>query len=162
MQSSSRFTLALLSVVMVASAHAQMQGMPMPHTAPHATSSTDSRQQVDFPPVLKQEVLATMRIHLQGLAEIQQALAEHRFDAAAQIATMKLGMSSMHGNQMSEEAKYMPPGMRTLGAQMHQQAGQFVLAAQDANVTGDPAKPLLILSQMTQTCVACHAAYRFR
>ncbi|WP_051849436.1 hypothetical protein [Thiomonas sp. FB-Cd] len=159
MHSAYRITLALLGGVMLASAHAQMQAS-MPPSTQHAASPADTRQNVDFPPMLKQKTLATMRMHLQGLAEIQQALAEHRFDAAAQIATMKLGMSSMHGDQMTEEARYMPPGMRHLGAQLHQQAGEFAVAAQDAAVTGDSAKPLLALSRMTQTCVACHATYR--
>ncbi len=146
-----RITLALLGAVMLASAHAQMQ---------QAQSPAHTRQNVDFPPMLKAQTLASMRMHLQGLAEIEQALAEHRFDAAAQIATMKLGMSSMHGEQMTNEARYMPPGMRNLGAQLHQQAGEFAVAAQDAAVTGDSAKPLLLLSRMTQTCVACHATYQ--
>jgi mono/diheme cytochrome c family protein len=53
----------------------------------------------------------------------------------------------------------MPQGMMQLGAQLHQQPGEFAVAAQDAAVTGDTAKPLLLLSRMTQTCVACHATY---
>ena len=155
-----RITLALLGGVMLASAHAQMQHTSMPQSPQHAQSPAHTRQNVDFPPMLRRTTLATMRMHLQALAEIQKALAEHRFDAAAQIATMKLGMSSMHGEQMTDEARYMPPGMRRLGAQLHQQAGEFAVAAQDAAVTGDSAKPLLLLSRMTQTCVACHATYQ--
>lgn len=160
MRGAYRITLALLGGVVLASAHAQMQNASMPQSPHHAVSPAHTRQNVDFPPTLRRKTLATMRMHLQGLAEIQQALAEHRFDAAAQIATMKLGMSSMHGDQMTEEARYMPPGMRKLGAQLHQQAGEFAVAAQDAAVTGDTARPLIALSRMTQTCVACHATYQ--
>ncbi len=103
-----------------------------------------------------------MRMHLQGLSEVQQALAERHFDEAAQIATMNLGMSSMHGSQETDDAKYMPPGMKRLGALMHQRAEAFALAAQNAAITGDVRKPLMALSQVMQVCVACHATYRLR
>jgi hypothetical protein len=120
------------------------------------------RVAVAFPPQLKREVLATMRMHLQGIANVQQAMAEGKYDEAAQIATMALGMSSMHGEQAQQEARYMPPGMRALGAQLHMQAGEFVLAAQNATATGDVRKPQQLLGRMLQTCVACHATYRLQ
>ncbi len=146
------------SLLVAANALAGQDAVP---ARPHAAAQ-DRRQEVVFPPLVKQRTLATMRVHLQGLAEIQQALAEGRFQEAAHIATMNLGMSSMHGNQMAEEMKYMPPGMMKLGALMHQRAGEFAVAAQDAAATGDIQPPLRALSQVTQTCVACHAAYRLR
>ena len=121
-----------------------------------------ARVAVAFPPQLKREVLATMRMHLQGLARIQQAMADGQYDEAAQVASMALGMSSMHGDQASEEARYMPPGMLALGRQLHMQAGAFALAAQDATATGDSRKPQQLLGQMMQTCVDCHAAYRLQ
>lgn len=120
----------------------------------------DTRQDVVFPPLVRRQTLATMRMHLQGLGEIQQALSDGHFEEAAHIATMNLGMSSMHGNQMEEEAKYMPEGMMRLGALMHQRAGGFAVAAQNAAVTGDIHQPLRALAQVTQTCVACHATYK--
>lgn len=134
--------------------HSPPQAMPMP---PH-----DARQLVRFPLQVKRETLATMRRHLQGLAAIQAALADDHFGEAARIATMTLGMSSMATNQGEEEARYMPPGMKMLGMQLHRQAEAFALAAQNAAVTGDTRKPLRLLSRLTQTCVACHAAYRLR
>ncbi len=151
---------ALLAGSLLISANAPAQQSPA-SSRPHAVAQ-DSREEVAFPPLVKRRTLATMRMHLQGLAEIQQALAEGRFQEAAQIATMNLGMSSMHGDQMAEEAKYMPPGMRKLGALMHRRAGEFAVAAQNAAATGDVQPPLRALSQVTQTCVACHAAYRLR
>ncbi len=123
---------------------------------------SDARTLVQFPPEVKRETLATMRMHLQGLAEIQQAMAAGDLDAAARVASMKLGMSSMHGDQAQQEARYMPPGMRELGARLHRQAGEFALAAQDAAATGDVRKAQVMLGQMMQTCVACHAAYRLK
>ena len=123
---------------------------------------SDHRIAVRFPPLVKRETLATMRMHLQGLAEIQQAMAEGDLDSAARIASMKLGMSSMHGDQAQEEARYMPPGMRALGARLHRQAGEFALVAQDAAATGEVRKAQDMLGRMMQTCVACHAAYRLK
>ena len=144
------------------------QPMPMhPGSMPGAAAATaptarDGRVPVAFPPALKREVLATMRMHLQGLAQIQQAMAQGRFDQAASLASMTLGMSSMHGDQARREARYMPPGMRELGARLHMQAGQFALAAQDATATGDTARPQRLFGRMMQTCVACHASYRLK
>ena len=143
-------------VLLVGGQIALAQHMDMAHPG----DGPDSRQLVHFPPILQRQTLATMRMHLQGLAEIQQALSEGRLNDASQIATMNLGMSSMHGDQMEQEAKYMPPGMQQFGAQLHQQAGEFALAAQDAAATGDTKQPMVLLARMMQTCVACHAAYR--
>ena len=150
----------LLASVSLMSAWAQTPHGHSPHAA--HTTNPDTRQLVKFPPRLERNTLATMRKHLQGLAEVQQALAERHFDQAAQVATMTLGMSSMRGDQADEEAKYMPPDMKKLGMQLHQRAEEFALAAQEAAVTGDTHKPLLLLSRMMQTCVACHATYRLR
>ena len=162
-----RITLFLTGGLLLASAQAQMMKMPRQDAATQpdkhvAATVAKTRFDVVFPPLVKHQALATMRMHLQGLGEIQRALAEHHFDEAAQIAAMKLGMSSMYGNQMEEEARYMPPGMKQLGAQLHREAGEFALAAQDASVSGNTDKPLMLLSRMTQTCVACHATYRLR
>lgn len=135
---------------------------PAASTALPAAPQADGRAEVRFPPELRREVLATMRMHLQGLAEIQQAMSQGRFDDAARVASMTLGMSSMHGDQAEQEARYMPPGMRELGARLHMQAGEFILAAQDATATGDLHKPQMVFGRMMQTCVACHAAYRLQ
>ncbi len=125
-----------------------------------ASPRSHRRALVRFPPIVKRATLATMRRHLQGLAEIQQAMAAGDLETAARIATMKLGMSSMHGGQARQEARFMPPAMRALGMRLHRQAGAFALAAQDAAATGDVRKAQVVLGQMMQTCVACHAAYR--
>ena len=131
-------------------------------TTASAARADGDRVPVTFPPEVRRKTLAAMRMHLQGLAEVQQSLSSGDLEAAARIASMTLGMGSMHGDQAAQEMRYMPPGMRRLGARLHQQAGEFALAAQDAEATGDVRKPQLLLGQMMQTCVACHAAYRLR
>ena len=45
---------------------------------------------------------------------------------------------------------------------MHRAASQFAIVAKDASVTGDLKAPLSALSRVSQTCVACHAAYRIQ
>ncbi len=142
------------------------QGMPMDMTGQAgagpgaAGQQADARTPVRFPPELRRQTLATMRMHLQGLAEIQQAMAAGDLEAASRIASTTLGMASMHGDQAQREARYMPAGMRALGARLHRQAGAFALAAQDAAVTGDARPAQAMLGRMMQTCVACHATYR--
>lgn len=150
--------LALLLAAGVAAA----QDMPAQHPHMQPPGAPDPRIEVNFPPQLRREVLATMRMHLQGLAEVQQAMTAGHFDDAARIATRTLGMSAMHGDQAEQEARYMPAGMRELGARLHMQTGQFVVAAQDATATGDAHKAQMLFGHMMQTCVACHASYRLR
>jgi cytochrome c556 len=43
---------------------------------------------------------------------------------------------------------------------MHHAASRFAVTAQEAAVTGDLARALGGLAEVTQQCVACHAAYR--
>ncbi|MDE2119677.1 MAG: hypothetical protein KGJ64_03185 [Betaproteobacteria bacterium] len=157
--------IALGAALAAAAFAAAAQGMPVHHAmmaGASAPAAQDTRTPVDFPPQLRSEVLATMRMHLQGVSEVQQAMTDGRFDEAARIASMTLGMSAMHGDQAQQEARFMPPGMRQLGSTLHMQAGEFVLAAQDAAATGDTHKPQMVFGHMLQTCVACHAAYRLR
>ena len=150
---------AALSVALAQGAPMDMAGKP--GAGPGAAAQqVDARTRVQFPPELRRQTLATMRMHLQGLAEIQQALAAGELEAASRIASSTLGMASMHGDQARAEARYMPLGMRQLGARLHRQAGAFALAAQDAAVTGDARPAQRLLGRMMQTCVACHAAYR--
>lgn len=138
--------------------HMPMASAPLPA----APAPGSARQAVRFPPELKRRTLENMRMHLLGLAEIQLAVAEGHFDEAATIASARLGMASMREDEARQEARYMPAGMRQLGARMHRQAGEFALAAQDVAATGDTRKPQVLLGEMTQTCVACHATYRLR
>ncbi len=156
---------ALVALLGGAAALAAAQDMPMHHPMAGpgtASAKPDTRILVKFPPRLRRAVLATMRMHLQGVSEVQQAMTAGRYGDAARIASMTLGMSAMADGQMQQEARYMPAGMRQMGSTLHMQAGEFVLAAQDAEATGDTRKPQVLFGRMLQTCVACHASYRLR
>lgn len=129
--------------------------------AMHGASPADTRTAVAFPPPMKAETLANMRDHLLALQEIQQALAAARFDEAAGIAEKRLGMSSLQRHGAHEVGRFMPEGMREAGTQMHRSASRFAAAATDAAVSSDVKPALAALAQVTASCVACHAAYRF-
>jgi hypothetical protein len=120
------------------------------------------RQPVSFPPALKEETLSNMRDHLLAIQEITAYLADRKFDAAAEIAETRLGLSSLQRHGAHEVAKYMPDGMQLIGHGMHQTASRFAVAAQEAGATGDTGPALRALSQMQASCVACHAAYQLK
>ncbi|MBW8458075.1 MAG: hypothetical protein K0M58_06510 [Thiobacillus sp.] len=141
-----------------------------PHADPHAGHHADNppgaapaaREPVRFPPALKAETLANMRDHLLAIQEITAHLADKQFDAAADVAETRLGISSLQRHGAHEVAKYMPAGMRQTGHAMHQAASRFAVAAQEAGATGDVGPALRALSQMQGSCVACHAGYELK
>lgn len=128
--------------------------MPAPETG------TDKRQLVAYPDAIKAHTLMSMRDHLLTLQKIQRFLANQQFDAAAEIAEQRLGMSSLQLHGAHEAAKFMPRGMQAAGTAMHRTASQFARTASDASVTGDVAAALGALAELTSRCVACHNGYR--
>jgi hypothetical protein len=138
--------------------HAKGGGTTATTTA-HA-APVDTRQRVDFPEPLRSHTLANMRDHLLVLGEIQRLLAAGAFDGAASLAESRLGMSSLGLHGAHDVARFMPQGMQDAGTAMHRAASRFARAATDASATGDLKAPLDALATVSQTCVACHAAYR--
>jgi cytochrome c556 len=52
----------------------------------------------------------------------------------------------------------MPKAMQDMGTAMHHSASRFAIAAGNGNV-----KPaLMVLSEVTQSCVACHSSFRLQ
>lgn len=129
---------------------------------PGEMAMTDSRTLVHFPAMLRMHTLANMRDHLLTLGEIQAALANNEFDKASDIAEQRLGMSSLKLHGAHEVAKYMPKGMQELGTAMHRSASRFSVVASNAAVSGNVKPVLAALSQVTQTCVACHSSFRLQ
>lgn len=155
--------IGLLAVAVVPLALAQ-HSMTMEHQMPagEMTIPADNRQVVDFPAPLKERELANMRDHLQTLSDLQNYLAKYDFDRAADIAEKRLGMSSFDLHGSHEVAPHMPKGMQEAGTALHHAASRFAVAAQDAAVDRDLGRALGALNEVTQTCIACHAAYRLR
>ncbi|HEX6957512.1 MAG TPA: hypothetical protein VF194_05945 [Ferrovibrio sp.] len=125
-------------------------------------AAEDDRRLVAYPEALRIKTLANMRDHLLALSEIQAALAKDDFDAAAEIAENRLGMSSLSLHGAHEVAPLMPEGMQQAGTALHHAASRFARTAKDAGVTGDMKAALGALAETTQTCAACHAAYRLQ
>jgi cytochrome c556 len=125
-------------------------------------SDVDSRVAVDMPAMMRTHMLMNMRDHLLSIQEIQQALAAGRYDAAADIAEKRIGMSSLQLHGASHMAGFMPQGMQATGTAMHQAASRFAVIAQEAAVTRDLPRALGALSEITASCVACHASYRLK
>jgi hypothetical protein len=129
------------------------------HTHTHA-ASPDGRVPVEFPPMLKEHTLASMRDHLHTISRIQSYLAAKDFDRAAHLAEERLGMSSLPLHGAHDVAPYMPQGMQDAGTAMHRAASRFAVTAQEAAIEGGVPRALEALNQVTKACVACHAGYR--
>jgi hypothetical protein len=144
--------------------HAAHMHPPGPAAVDHSAhaAAADPRTMVQFPEMLRTHTLANMRDHLLALAEIQDQLARGAFDKASDIAEQRLGMSSLGLHGAHDVAKFMPQGMQAAGTAMHRSASQFAIVAKDASVTGDLKGSLAALAKVSQTCVACHAAYRIQ
>jgi hypothetical protein len=121
-----------------------------------AAGDLDGRQKVELPEMMKQHMLGNMRDHLAALHEIQVALAKGELDKAGDIAEARIGMSSLASHNAAHMAPYMPKGMQDIGTAMHHAASRFAVTARE----GDALRALDSLSQVTEQCIACHAAYR--
>jgi hypothetical protein len=125
---------------------------------PASLAGDDTRQLVEMPEMMQDHMLSNMRDHLQAINEILARMAAGELDKAAEIAEQRLGMSSLGTHGAAHMAKFMPDGMRQAGTNMHTAASRFALKAQEGEVL--PAYRQL--TEVTSSCVACHAAYRIR
>lgn len=185
---SKNFAISMTAVAMTfgAVAYAEAPTHPiddikhMQHMEQAASFGGDTRQEVNFPPEMRQHTLANMRDHLEALSEILSKMSAGQYDKAAEVASDRLGMDSPSAEgckgdastdkpQMSKPAgmdhqmgQFMPEGMRNIGLAMHQAASEFAVEANKASKTGNPKQVLAALSKVTQRCTACHTAYRVR
>ena len=120
----------------------------------------DNRQQVQLPEQMREHMLSNMRDHLLALESITRDLANDQFDAAAETAESRLGMSSIRSHGAAHMGPYMPEGMRAIGNAMHRAASRFAIKAKDAAVEGGLGDAFGALSEVMQQCVACHSGYR--
>ncbi|RTL47397.1 MAG: hypothetical protein EKK46_17765 [Rhodocyclaceae bacterium] len=148
------------------------------HMQHMAAAGSDTRQQVNFPPEMRQHTLTNMRDHLEALSGILSSMSAGKFAKAAQVASERLGMDSPSAEgckseetsgkpQMSKPmnmdhqmSQFMPEGMRNIGLAMHQAASDFAVEANKAGKSGNPKLALAALSKVAQQCVACHASYK--
>ncbi|MCG6862499.1 MAG: hypothetical protein LJE70_14655 [Chromatiaceae bacterium] len=130
--------------------------------AAQTVPAEDTRQRVELPPPMQDHMLANMRDHLLALEAITRQLAVGEYEAAAETAEGRLGMSAMQAHGAAHIAPFMPEPMRAIGVAMHRAASRFAVTARDAEVTGDLGAAFGALSQVMQQCVACHEGFRVR
>ena len=168
-----RVSMASALALLLATSHvAHSADVPAQHQHQHPgpsvaasvprSMSVDPRTLVSYPDALRVQTLANMRDHLLAVAQIQDQLATGSFDKAGELAEQRLGMSSLTMHGAHEVAPFMPRAMQEAGTAMHRAASQFAIAAKDASATGDLKAPLAALARVSQTCVACHAAFRLQ
>ena len=125
----------------------------------HASlADEDPRQLVELPDMMQQHMMSNMRDHLLAINEILINMADGELDEAAEIAELRLGMSSLNMHGAGHMAKFMPQGMQEVGTSMHRAASRFALKAQE----GEELPAYSALAKITSACVACHSAYRIR
>lgn len=122
----------------------------------------DARQLVNMPDLPRSLMRADMQDHLAAFNEIIGDLAENKFAAAAETAEKRMGQSSMGKHTYLARGqgpgRFMPDTMRQMGWNMHDAASEFARVAK----SGDQAKALAALQQLTTSCVACHMSFRTR
>lgn len=132
----------------------------LPTSAP-----ADERFLVEMPAPMQEHMLGNMRDHLHALDDILSALSQGDANAAAQIAETRIGMSSLNDHGAAHLAQFMPEGMQAMGTELHHAASRFTQVVMDADVkqTFEAQKELFsALQSITNTCNACHDAYRIR
>lgn len=177
MRTTLTISLSAIAMAFGVTAYAQTPMHQMDH-AQHMSAGSDIRQQVNFPPEMRQHTLANMRDHLEALSEILSKMSAGQYTKAAQVASTRLGMDSPSAEgckaedtsskpQMSKPAnmdhqmsQFMPEGMRNIGLSMHQAASDFAIEANKTGKSGSPKQALAALSKVTQQCAACHASYK--
>ncbi len=121
-------------------------------------ANEDSREFVEMPLMMQQHMMTNMRDHLVAINEILTNMSNGDLDKAAEIAEIRLGMSSLNSHGASHMAKFMPEGMAKAGTEMHHAASRFALKAEE----GELAPAYKALSELTASCVACHSGYKIR
>lgn len=122
----------------------------------------DARQLVNMPDLPRSLMLSDMLDHLAALNEIIGYMAENNLDAAGETAEKRMGQSTMGKHAAIARGqgpgRFMPETMQQMGWNMHDSATEFARVAK----TGDRAKSLAALQQLTSSCVACHMSFRTR
>jgi cytochrome c556 len=123
-----------------------------------ANADEETREYVEFPLKLQLKMMENMRDHMAALNEILEYIAFDDLDKAAEVAENRLGLSARHSHGTAGLAQYMTQGMKQAGYNMHSAASRFAQVAKE----GDTESALETLTEVTSSCVACHAAYRIR
>ncbi|MDR1994767.1 cytochrome C [Azonexus sp.] len=125
-------------------------------------AAEDARQLATLPAPAQEVLRLEMLDNMAALNEILSLLAADQLKEAAEVAETRLGLSTMgrHRDKPFEArpGPHMPPAMHGIGIDGHRAASEFAAAAK----SGDRAKTIALLPNLTGACVACHSSYRIR
>jgi hypothetical protein len=130
-----------------------------------ASPAQDARALVRLPEPMQEHMLGNMRDHLVTLNEVIGDVADGKYDAAAELAEQRLGMSSLSLHGAAHMAPFMPQPMQDIGTSMHHAASRLAIMLQNASVSPslDSMRDVSrAIHEVTATCTACHAGYRIR
>ncbi len=131
--------------------------------APPSTNAQDSRELVQLPAGMQDDMLASMRDRLAALNRVIAAVGEGKLDDVVNVAEQRLGMSSLTLYGANHIAASLPKPMQDLQTTMHQAGSRLALVLHAAST--DPTAQALrgvtrAIAAVTATCEACHAHYR--
>lgn len=147
------FTLLIIACAAAIPASAEDR-MMMDHHAMHQHMMMDERTSLNLTPQMKQQQLQNMRSHLAAVQSIAGYLANDQFDAAAEVAHSKLGLTE----QMKMMCEHMSDNQdfTKLALAFHRSADDLG----ETLKTKDPKKSLQALQTTMNYCVQCHATFR--
>jgi cytochrome c556 len=127
-------------------------------------SIDDDRIAVKMPGTIVAQFKQAMRGYLETISKIQDDMGKGSYLEASETAENTLGLTA-HAKLLALQPpprilNYTPPAMRTIGDALHEASSKFAQAAREAAVTGDSRKAWAAMAMMTNTCAACHAAFR--
>ena len=127
-----------------------------------AAMAEDTRQLATLPPPAQEALRQEMLDNLVALNEILALVGAQRLKEAGDVAEQKLGLSAQgkHRDKPFEArpGPHMPPAMHALGMDGHRAATEFATAAK----AEEHQRALMLLPNLTNTCVACHFSWRTR
>ena len=138
------------SALAVGMKHGDKHSMQLGSHGNHQPSA-DARVEVVFPAKTFDETLASMREHLRAVDLVIASVADGDYEKAATAAEKGLGIGHQHGvDGLQPGHSYMPPAMLSFGSAMHMNARELVVTLRDAEVTGDLAKVMSSLNNVTK------------
>lgn len=120
------------------------------------TESDDNRTAILMTSAERNMILGEMRVFLEAVQTIVEAVAEDDMATVASAAT-SVGMAATGGEPAALIAK-LPLEFKTLGFGTH---GAFDELAMEATDMGNSKIVLAKLGDLMLRCTSCHAAYRF-
>jgi hypothetical protein len=120
-------------------------------------SAVDGRQAIILEPQQRNLVLAEMRMFVDSLRDITEALGSEDPELF-QTAALRVGLEAQEGVPL-DLMKALPLPFKKLGMDTHK---KFDELAAHAKQGADSKQLLLELSQLMNNCVACHASYQLQ